>query len=146
MSTTKQLDWKPVVKSLLNKMSDNDYSIYKVYLYDDIEETTSIERAIDLICSTDESLVYFKTENNQFIKLYIVLGNSPCETICDYSVPKRECEKLDRVLEDWSDSWEGRDCPTVTDDMEKDLIIVEVHGGVAYCDDPRVKIIDYDNQ
>lgn len=25
-------------------------------------------------------------------------------------------------------------------------IVVEVKGGVAYCDDPRVKIIDYDNE
>ena len=27
----------------------------------------------------------------------------------------------------------------------KDKIIVEVRGGVAYCDDERVEIIDYDN-
>ena len=25
-------------------------------------------------------------------------------------------------------------------------IIVEVQGGVAYCDDPRIEIIDHDNQ
>jgi len=29
---------------------------------------------------------------------------------------------------------------------QSDLIRVEVRGGVAYCDDPRVTIIDHDNQ
>ena len=31
------------------------------------------------------------------------------------------------------------------EDIEKAKIIVEVRGGTAYCDDPNVEIIDYDN-
>jgi hypothetical protein len=128
-------------------MEENKYRLYKVNLYHDIEEVTSIERGIDLICSTDESTVFFKTEYGTVIRLIIVLGNSPCETVFDYSIPidEDEAEKLDKVMEEWSDSWEGRDCPTV-EDMEKDQIIVEVRGGVAYCNDPRVEIIDHDNK
>ena len=30
--------------------------------------------------------------------------------------------------------------------IDVDKIIIEVHGGVAYCDDPRVEIIDHDNR
>ena len=31
------------------------------------------------------------------------------------------------------------------EDLKKELIIVEVKGGCAYSDDPRVMIIDHDN-
>ena len=32
------------------------------------------------------------------------------------------------------------------DDSKTERITVEVRAGVAYCNDPRVEIIDYDNQ
>lgn len=140
----KKLNWKPVITSLLRTMEDNGYILFRV---DDAEglsteESTSIDRAVDLICSVDESNVFFDTEENHRIRLYIVLGNSPSETVADYSIPKHGAKKLDKVLEDWSDSWEGKDCPT--EDFDDPHELLNTIADIAY-NAPELNISNYNH-
>jgi len=54
-----------------------------------------------------------------------------CEEIDDYKCPVCQCVSAITKAEG--------------SEPEPDHIIVDVSGGVAYCDDPRVEIIDHDN-
>lgn len=120
MKTNKQLDWKPVIKSLLQTMMKHDYKLISIDDGDTHYQVWDVKDGLETIVSVDETNVVFKNEKGTKIWLYIVLGNAPCETVCDYSIPsdRDEAAKLDKVLEDWSDSWEDRDCPTVSNDMK----------------------------
>lgn len=71
------------------------------------------------------------------------------ESLVDWYRNSGEYEPID-FAQDVCDAWDSYDLReeidgrAYTDPDEK--ITVEVRGGVAYCDNPRVKIIDYDNQ
>ncbi len=109
----KKLNWKPVIKSLLTELIHNGYTIENVdngeeeYFTDDIDEATS------LIDATDESYLTISKGKTRSC-LFIVLGNSPHELVSDFSMPqdKIDAADLEHTLINWSDSWEGRVCPT----------------------------------
>lgn len=59
-----------------------------------------------------------------------------------------EVVHMKQVTDETGTYWSCPNCETddyLTDDVEPfENIEVHVRGGVAYCDDPRVKIIDHD--
>lgn len=140
----KKLNWKPVISSFLQTMKDNQYKLLRVY--DDetgVEEPDSLERAVDLICAVEESVVVFGTKEKSSIRVYIVLGNSPSEMVSDYAVPFDEdaADKLHKVMSDWSDSWEGKECPTEDDDPHE---LLNTIADIAY-NAPEVNTSNYNH-
>lgn len=141
----KKLNWKPVISSFLQTMKDNHYKLLRVY--DEgtgVEEPDSLERAVDLICAVEESVVVFGTEEKSSIRVYIVLGNSPSEMVSDYAVPFDEdaAEKLHKVMSDWSASWEDKECPTQdVDDLHE---LLNTIADIAY-NAPELNISNYNH-
>jgi hypothetical protein len=69
----------------------------------------TFEEAIEEVAATDESHVVLKDPDGKRVWFFLVLGNSPEETICDYSVH----ELADKVHDEFSAKWEGKACPTI---------------------------------
>lgn len=106
-------NWRPVIGSLLSKLQKAGFVLVSVDNGDGevILKGTDREKrqqAKAEINATDESSLY--VENSESIRkwIYIVLGNSPEETVCDYTVDSG----LDAVFEEFSNQWQGRPCPT----------------------------------
>lgn len=110
-SPTTYNDWTPVVRSLCRALVEAGFSLHSV---DDGEErvlTPTVDKATEHVCAVDESHLFVThPAYDKRPMLFIVLGNDPCETVADYS----DRPELDACVEAWSDSWEGRKCPTVS--------------------------------
>ena len=102
-----RLNWKPVIASLFEALEKAGFELDRV---DDGEGTERRrEHMLEAANACDECWLYVKPpgESRRYA-IYIVLGNEPFETVADYA-----CHPLlDTVLEAWSDSWEGKPCPT----------------------------------
>jgi hypothetical protein len=101
-------NWLPVVKSFLNICAAHGLKIQKV---DDGEEDTltdNVNEAAKAVCAVDEASVYLLTPEGKRLWVFIVLGNSPEETICDHT-----CNPLlEKAAEEFSSKWEGKNVPT----------------------------------
>lgn len=116
--TTKQLNWKPVVSSLIKLLQTENYRVLYVhdgedYHYYSKRHTlrTTCFRASKAICEVDEAhlVVEDLSQGSGFtLTLFLVLGNSPEEIVSDCSCNQR----LDEVLEAFSTFWQGAPCPT----------------------------------
>lgn len=112
-SATVTYNWLPVVGSLLTKLQRASFTLVAV---EDGEDLTKLEgtkreqrqQAKALICGVDESHLFVDNSEGVRRTIFIVLGNEPEETVCDYSVDP----ELDAVVKDFSNQWEGRPCPT----------------------------------
>ena len=110
-------DWAPVVRSLLGRFTKAGYTIHSV---DDGEERHScdvgsprqqVQYAAECVCGVDEAHVYLR-KGDAKVTLFLVLGNAPCETVCDYGASDAVMSEVERVVDAFGDSWEGRRCPT----------------------------------
>ena len=106
-------NWKPVIKSLVVHLQKDGFVLHSVDNGGDIEEIDDINYGIDEICATDESSVWFKHENeDRLLWAFIVLGNEPFETVCDYTARDSEVGHFfDQSISAWSESWEDKPCP-----------------------------------
>lgn len=105
-----QNNWKPVIKSLLKHLENEGFSPFQVDNGDGRVKTSTWKDALEEINATDESHVYLKHPSvEKSLWLYVVLGNEPEETVCDYSCN----EFLDKATGAFSDKWEGKPCPTI---------------------------------
>ncbi len=104
-------DWKPVVKNLLTKL---DKAGFKILAVDDggdedeVHHNPTMEEAVAAVTSVDESHITAKAPDGKNVWLYIVLGNSPDETVSDYTVHA----ELEPVIDAFSAEWEGVPVPT----------------------------------
>jgi hypothetical protein len=106
-----QNNWLPVLGSLLSTLQKAGFVLLET---DNGEDRTTLtgtprqrrQKAKAELNATDESHLYVAWQGRK-LWLFIVLGNEPCETVADYTCH----EELDKVLEAWSDSWEGKACP-----------------------------------
>jgi hypothetical protein len=69
----------------------------------------SIKEAVEEVAATDESHVVLKDPTGKHMWFYLVLGNEPYETICNYSAH----DLADKVHEEFSDKWENKECPQI---------------------------------
>ncbi len=105
-------NWNPVIGSLLKKLQDHGFTLVSV---DDLGETVELsgtdrdkrQQAKALITAVEESVLYVDTVDSVRKWIHIVLGNEPEETVCDHSAIG-----LDEVLEEFSEQWKGKRCPT----------------------------------
>jgi len=103
-------NWKPVIKSFFSIALKHGFMLHTVDNGggEDVLMNT-FEEAIEEVAATDESHVVLKDPNGVGVWFFLVLGNSPEETICDYSVH----ELADKVHDEFSAKWEGKACPTI---------------------------------
>jgi hypothetical protein len=106
-------NYRPVIGSLLPKLPKAGFTLVSVDSGCGQVPLTGTDRekrqeAKFEICAVDEAHLY--VENSESISkwLYIVIGNEPEETVCDYT-----CDSgLDEVVEEFQQQWKGKKCPT----------------------------------
>lgn len=108
-------NWRPVVSSLLKTLQDHNFTLVSV---DNGEHRVNLlgmtsrqsrQLAKSEIVSVDESsiLVSHPSIGEKLLWLLIVLGNSPEETVADYSVN----DILEIALEQFCKKWQNKPCP-----------------------------------
>jgi hypothetical protein len=102
-----QTNWKPVIKSFVKIALNHGLKLHSVDNGGGNMRTATVAEAVDEINATDEARVYFTCEDGKTRCFFIVLGNSPEETICDYS----SFSVFDIVAEEFSAKWYGKECP-----------------------------------
>jgi hypothetical protein len=105
-----QYNWKPVIKSLLKHLEAEGFIPFEVNNGGEDEATPTWKDVLKEIDATDESHVYLKHPSvDKILWLFVVLGNEPWETVCDYSCN----DHFDKAIEAFQDKWEGKSCPIV---------------------------------
>lgn len=101
-------NWEPVVKSILKIARDHGLTIKNVSDGEETFSTEDINEAAKIVCSVDEASVYFADPQGKRVWCFIVLGNSPEETICDHT-----CNLfMEKAADEFSKKWEGKKVPT----------------------------------
>ena len=103
-------NWNPVIKSFFKHAAKAGFSIVAVDNGDGNEVPQDINDAVEEVVATDESRVMLSHPaiTDRWLGVFIVLGNAPHETICDYT-----CNPLlDDVVEAFSTEWETKETPT----------------------------------
>ena len=107
-------NWKPVVGSLLKTLQDHNFELVsmdngdgKVFCQGTPRQQR--QQAKTEICATDESHLFVKhpSHGEHLLWIFVVLGNAPEETVCDYTV----FDILDLALDQFSKKWENKPCP-----------------------------------
>ena len=107
-------NWKPVIKSLLDTLAEHGFEVRSVDNGDGPVAAPAKKPskwALDEIAATDESHLTVKGRDGKVLWLFVVLGNEPFETVCDYNCNPA----LDAACEAFSEKWEGRACPLTED-------------------------------
>jgi len=103
-------NWKPVIKSFFTIALAHGFTIHTVDNGDGEDVLmNSIEEAVEEVTATDESHVVLLAPDGKRVWFFLVLGNEPFETICNYSV----YDLADKVHAEFSDEWEGKPCPQI---------------------------------
>lgn len=104
-------NWTPVIETLFNALTAAQFALIGV---DDGGDTIKGDAAAlnAAICSVHESWLYVRDSFGRMATLFIVLGNSPSETVSDFTYT----EELDAAITRFSDSWlEHDECPMIAD-------------------------------
>lgn len=108
-------NWKPVIQSFIFSMIKAGFRPSVTDNGDGDVSTPTIQAMVEEINATDESHAVFTKDGAKYCA-FIVLGNSPHELVCDYTYRESEgAKQFDSAIIAWSESWEGKDCPTVED-------------------------------
>jgi len=105
-------NWKPVVGSLLSTLQKHGFALHhtdngeaKMY-FEGLTSRQARQLAKAEINATDESDLYV-TKDGRRHWVFVVLGNEPEETCCDYT----DHPGLDAAIHEFSQRWEGIPCP-----------------------------------
>jgi hypothetical protein len=112
-----KFNWKPVVESLIINIQSAGFNLQSVNDGEELFPQPTLDFAVDTITSVDEAWASFTDSNGVKRSVFIVLGNEPYETVCDYTYPKNTPQddpiqiKWEKAMEEFSDFWEGKSCP-----------------------------------
>ena len=111
-------DWEPVVRSLIRLLSKNGYLTVAASNGEETIESTKTKELAEWVCQCDEGGLRVENSKNKSEEyhLFIVLGNSPSEIICDYSYPLlQNTFNFDKVTEEFAAMWNKRGdiCPKI---------------------------------
>jgi hypothetical protein len=101
-------DWKRVVKDFFAIAEIHGLKLVAVDNGDGRVNTPDMASAAEEACACDEARVYFDAPDGKRLVAFLVLGNEPEETVCDYSVHPI----MDAATEQFSKKWEGKKVPT----------------------------------
>lgn len=104
-------DWKPEVRSLLKSLTDAGCKLVQSNNGEDVMSFAdgTLAEFIDHLIACDESHLRVEMPDGERRTLFLVLGNSPGELVCDYGVH----EVLDVVTDAHYTKWETRKQPTL---------------------------------
>lgn len=102
-----QNNWAPVIKSFIEIAISKGLKLISVDNGEERIETPTIDKAVEEVDSVDESHIFFETPDGKRIWAWIVLGNSPEETMADYIVN----DLMEAACEEFSAKWEGVPTP-----------------------------------
>lgn len=114
-----KFNWKPVVESLIINIQSAGFTLHSVNDGEERFAQPSLNFAVDTVTSVDESWITFTDSNGERRGVFIVLGNEPCEIVCDYTYPKNTSQddpiqiKWEKVMDEFTEFWDGKSCPTV---------------------------------
>jgi hypothetical protein len=113
---TTYLDWTPIVRSFIHTVTSKGFTLTDACDGEETIKTNNRKDAAEHVCACDEGNLYFEKDGYRF-RAYIVLGNEPCETVCDYgwnnNCPQSIVDEFDSACDEFSERWEDRKCPTV---------------------------------
>lgn len=106
-------NWKPVVGSALANLEKGGFKLTHVNNGGGWEAVNSRKEAVALAVACDDCNVRVVNADGQGCTVYLVLGNSPEELFCDWSVNPATDAALDAAIETFCAVWEGKRCPIV---------------------------------
>jgi hypothetical protein len=110
-------NWKPVVESLIINIQSAGFNLQSVNDGEELFPQPSLDFAVDTITGVDEAWASFTDSNGVKRSVFIVLGNEPCEIVCDYTCPKNTPQddpiqmKWEKAMDEFSEFWDGKPCP-----------------------------------
>lgn len=106
-------NWKPEVGSLLHKLTKAGCKLIAGNNGDEDfkAEDMTLAKFIENLIACDEAHLYVQTPAGKRRWVYLVLGNSPGELVCDYTCD----DVLDAVTDAHYTQWESRKQPTRLD-------------------------------
>lgn len=109
---TKINNWKPEVKSLINSLLAAGCKMVQSNNGEDVMSFAdgTMAEFVEHLIACDESHLRVEMPDGERRTLYLVLGNSPGELVCDYGCH----DVLDKVTEAHYEKWEGRAQPKLT--------------------------------
>lgn len=110
--------WEYVVKTLIEELTAAGCAVVGVDDGEGVVRKMDGTEAIAAICGVDESHLYVKTTEGKEGWLFIVLGNEPEETVCDYLV----YPVIETAVEKFEKRWEGLGLPVAAQVSELDAV------------------------
>lgn len=110
-------DWKPEVRSLIATLAANGCTLVQSDNGEDVMAFAdgTMAEFVEHLIACDEAHLRVQMPDGERRTLYLVLGNSPGELVCDYGVH----DVLDKVTEAHYNKWEGRKQPTITGEYKQ---------------------------
>lgn len=101
-------DWKPEVKSLIKSLTDAGCELISSNNGEDrMQFKGRISEFVEHLIACDEAQIVVKMPDGMIRTLFLVLGNSPGELVCDYGCH----DVLDKITDAHYEKWEGRAQP-----------------------------------
>jgi len=99
--TTPSTD-KAAIRQILTALTQGGFNLVSVDNGDGSEKVTTVSAALAEIMATDEShVIMHHPSSDKKVWLFFVLGNSPEEVLCDYTVHPQMDEILDELHKKW---------------------------------------------
>ncbi len=113
-------DWKPETRSLISALKSEGFTVHSGNNGegdDFTPESFKTENAfLDELLACDECSLYVKHSSRaKTYWIFLVMGNSPGELVCDCSAPSEDvgAKALERAIDGASAKWEGKAQPKV---------------------------------
>lgn len=104
-------NWKPEVRSLLKSLTDAGCKLERSHNGEDaLLFNNNLAAFVEHLIACDEAHLRVVMPDGERRTLYLVLGNSPGELVCDYGCH----DLLDKVTDAHYTKWEGRAQPKKT--------------------------------
>jgi hypothetical protein len=121
MNKNQRYDWTPPVLDLCQRLQaaglqldsvDDGGEPADIIILQQQDQPSAAKEATDSICAVDSSTLFVICPDGRERALFIVLGNSCEEIVCDCSTG---CAAMEKAIEEHSAAWEGIATPIITD-------------------------------
>ena len=98
--------WITIINSLLSILSKDGFLPVRLFDGEELINVSDMRKGkvAKLVAGVDESTLTVENLDGRKFKLLIVLGNSPCETVADFTYSEELEKSLDKFYQKW-ESW-----------------------------------------
>jgi len=107
------MNYEKPVSSLLHKFQKAKFSVVSiddgedVHHFDQQKNKLQVRKdAVDSVCAVDASWIAMRDPEGRGVRLFIVLGNSFDEIVCDYCCNSQIDNQVDSILKEFGAQWE----------------------------------------